>query len=523
MNKGIRKKYLLAGGLLVLMLSVLVAYSNVYSNSFLYDDEFLIQKNQLLRNWDSFFKIFQTSSEGGAGGASSFYRPMQTVLYFIIYQIFGLSTFGFHLLNVTLHALNVCLVFFLLKKLKVSELVSFSTALIWGLLPLHVEAVTYQSATADPLHASFVLGGLIFFLISIDRNISIVMSRVNQTASLLMFVFALLSKESAIVFPALAVVCLFSRAGKERWNFRTYFKTIPLWIAAALYLIARSTILNFNHSFQFYKTSNIYTEHISYRIYTFFATLPNYLKLLILPVDLHMDRKTSVYTALGEPIVLIGFFMSLAVLGFVFWSRGRRKEVLFWGLVWFCVAHFPHTGILLPVNSFFLEHWLYLPSIGLFCGTFSLLQSRQRLLFFLCSVLPVYYGVLTFQQNEIWKTPVSFYENILKFNPTAERALNNVAMAYSDLSNYSKAIEFYNKAISVSDSYAQTRHNLGLALLKTGNAPEAIVNFERAIEINPDFYHSYGILYKYYQQSGSQEKADYYLKKYEETVKKFQL
>ncbi|MGZ3773974.1 MAG: tetratricopeptide repeat protein [Pseudobdellovibrionaceae bacterium] len=521
MNKN--KWLFLCGVFFVLVSAVFIAYSNVYSNSFLYDDEFLIQKNQLIRSWDAFFKIFQTSSEGGAGGVSSFYRPLQTITYLLVYQLFGLSTFGFHLLNVTLHALNVCMVFLVLKRLRVSDLVSFSTSLIWGLLPLHVEAVTYQSATADPLHTFFILSGLFILLKSQISDESYLSQVINLALSSLMFLLALLSKESAIVFPALAVICIFCVSDKERWKFRSYLKTLPFWIIAVFYFIARFTILNFNQTFHFYKTANIYTENILYRIFTFFATLPNYLKLMAFPFDLHMDREFSVYTTLTEPVVCLGAVILASVIIFMIWSRGQHQKILFVGLAWFFAAYFPSTGILLPVNSFFLEHWLYLPCIGLFCGMLSLFQKHKRSLILFTVGVSVYYGLRTYQQNTIWENPISFYGNILKYNPNAERALNNIAMAYTDLHDYQKAIGFYNRAISVSDSYAQTRHNLGLALLNIGNISEAIKNFERAITINPDFYYSYELLYQIYQRSGDQEKAADYLKKYDMTVKKFLL
>src|SRR5690242_11580071 len=89
--------------LLTLLLAVLAAYANVYGNGFLLDDEFLLQKNRFVADAEYFWRIFASSSTMGAGGTDSFYRPMQTLAYFVVVQLFGLSIPALHFLNVSLH------------------------------------------------------------------------------------------------------------------------------------------------------------------------------------------------------------------------------------------------------------------------------------------------------------------------------------------------------------------------------------------------------------------------------------
>src|SRR5271154_2856454 len=105
----------------VLVLAVFAVYGNVYENAFLYDDESLILKNIFLRSWHSIGAIFSTSITAGANIPGGFYRPLQILLYLIIYQFAGLSTPAFHLLNIGLHAANVCLVYLLGRKLRFSR------------------------------------------------------------------------------------------------------------------------------------------------------------------------------------------------------------------------------------------------------------------------------------------------------------------------------------------------------------------------------------------------------------------
>src|SRR5262249_23174455 len=127
-------------------------------------DEYLILKNEFLRSWSHLGDIFTHTATAGAHRAGLFYRPLQNLLYFIVYQVNGADTFGFHLLNVMLHAANTCLVYALGRKTGFNPMAVFLAALVWAMHPLWTEAVTYMSATADTLAAVFCLAGLIALL-----------------------------------------------------------------------------------------------------------------------------------------------------------------------------------------------------------------------------------------------------------------------------------------------------------------------------------------------------------------------
>jgi tetratricopeptide (TPR) repeat protein len=334
---------------------------------------------------------------------------------------------------------------------------------------------------------------------------------------------ALLSKETAIVFPALAVACLFLlRSG--RWNWRSYTVTGPLWAMAGLYLLARKTVLNFDNTFQFYKTANIYTEHILYRFFTFLATLPSYFGLLLWPQHLHMDREFPVFVDMASLAVLLGAALLAAGVAALWWERRSTRPIVSFAVLWFLAAHVPHSGVLLPVNSMFLEHWLYLPSVGFFLSfgeTATTWSLGRRIAFPLALAIAAIFGVVTFRQNRIWRTPVSFYSNILKYETKVARVHNNLAMAFSDEGDNDGAIVEYEKAIEISDTYPQSHHNLGLALIRKGDVDGAIRHLKRALELDPDFYYSSGILAQIYHQMGNDPQADEYSRRYVESIQKF--
>ena len=146
---------------LLLVIAVLLAYGNVFDNEFLYDDESLILKNSFIQNWHHIGSIFSTSITAGANIPGGFYRPLQIFIYLIVHQLFGLSHFAYHALNVGFHAANACLVYALGRRLRFRKLAIFLGALLWALHPVHVEVIAYASGLGDPLYVFFCLIGLI--------------------------------------------------------------------------------------------------------------------------------------------------------------------------------------------------------------------------------------------------------------------------------------------------------------------------------------------------------------------------
>ena len=505
---------------LLLIFAVFAAYSNVYDNGFLFDDDLLITLNHYLRSWDTFGNLFTASTTEGARISGGFYRPMQNILYFIVFQLGDETKIGFHLLNVLIHTGNACLGYALGRRLGFKPIAVFLSMLVWAMHPLHTEAVTYMSATADPLFVFFCLAGLVIAAPDFTMR--------KILFSIPFFALALLSKESAIVFPGLMVCCIYL-VSTERLKPKTYLRTWPLWVIAITYAIWRSTASGFDgpqtyaRLFQMRDFYNLkmYAENPSWRVFTFLATLPSYLKLLVWPVGLHLERSFTIYAdGVAWPVAAGLLMLGLAVAQII-WGKGRRGLALSWGLLWFGAAHFPDTGLLIAMNSLFLEHWMYLPTIGLFMGTGQTITTwleqkatptYQRAAVGLTLVVALALAARTYDQNAVWHDPVTFYSNIFKYGEVTARAHNNLALAYMDEHNEQKAIEEFEKAISISDSYAETHYNLALELLNLPNQkehmPEIIQHLNRSLEIDPNFYRSYDALAKIYAFTGDPEKAE---------------
>lgn len=391
--------------------------------------------------------------------------------------------------------------------------------------------MTYISGTADPLAALFCLTGLIALFPDFTPK------RFWHAAPFMLL--ALFSKEGAAAFPLLAIACLYYVSPK-RFNPKTYLPTWPLWIIAMAFIYWRSTAPGFDgpQSYdrlyklhEFYNLS-LYAAHPVMRLYTFFATLPAYLELLLSPHDLHMERSFDVFVGPWSWMVFAGAAMFIASFLTVVCAKKEAKPLGF-GLLWFFAAHAPDTGLLIPMNSLFLEHWMYMPSMGLFLGLgqsihLVLKEGGQKNLQKIAAVAALTgalaFGALTVMQNTLWRDEVTFYTYLFKFGVGSARTHNNLANAYLGAGEYEKAIAEYHKALDLGDTYPEIHHNLGIALLhlpdQQAHMQEAIAQFKRATEMDQNFFRSYGMLAMIYDFLGDKDKAAYYKEKSEAAQKK---
>ncbi len=165
-------------------------YLGTLNHSFVFDDVTLISQNPQVINLE-WSKIL--SREG--------YRPIRTLTYAVNYALGGDDPFGHHLLNLLLHAFNAVLVYRLFWSWTESNILAVSGALFFGLHPTQTAAVAYVSGRKDLLATFFILLGCLAYTVYRKKS-----RRYQAAASLLFFTLAILSKEVAIVFPALLLL-----------------------------------------------------------------------------------------------------------------------------------------------------------------------------------------------------------------------------------------------------------------------------------------------------------------------------
>lgn len=508
---------------LALILAVCLAYANIYDNVFVFDDDLIIKMNDYLHDWKHIGELLTGSTTSGAHIEGGFYRPVQLLLFLVIYQLGGGSVLGYHLLNISLHAANTCLMHRLGIKLKFAPTGVFLASLIWGLHPLHTEAITYISGTADPLYLCFTLLGITYLIPDFSLR--------KCLMAVPLLILALLSKETAAIFPLLVTVCMIY-VMPDRRDYRVYLRAWPLWVVTIGYSFWRMHAPHFDgpqsyealNKLTTYAPLRMYIEHPIYRTYTFLATLPSYAVLLAWPEGLHMERNFPLYGQFVTLPVITGFAMLIFALLHVGvcalypQSKPSRGAAMGWGILWFGAAHAPDSGILWPMNSLFLEHWMYVPTVGLFLAiaqTVSLFV-RPRYAAVACSVTALVFatamGIKTFAQNQIWHDVPSFYGNILLHNNSSARAHNNMGLYYGTHGNLSAAIDQYKQGVAIADIYPEIHYNLAVSMMMLPDAKEhrseAIAHLRHTVTIAPSFYRAWQVLAALYTEDGNTQEAE---------------
>ncbi len=485
-------------------------YANSLNGKFIWDDRYLIKDNTYIKDFSNIKKIFTQGIGAGAGIESSSYRPIQMITYIINYSLWRLDVQGYHLTNVLLHIMAALSIFWLTFILFGNRFISLFTSALFVVHPIHTEAVSYISGRADSLAALFMLLSFILYIKYLDKKNTLL-----YIFTLLAYTLALLSRENSLILPALLLLYHYDYSaspaeggqGGSAFGGRKKFKIkefLPVLVIGFVYILLRLTILKapLPH------TSGATT--LFQRMPGFFVAITNYIRLLFLPFNLHMEYGDRLF-GLADPRALLGII--IAGLSLIYAFRIRKSNALiFFGVLWFFLTLVVQSN-LYPTAAYMAEHWLYLPSIGFFLilanGFKAIQKSRTglNLSYFFIIILLVFYSYLTIRQNNYWREPIAFYKRTLEYAPDSPRVYNDLGIAYHDMGRYREAIAPFEKAVKLKPDYVMAYINLGKLYNSVGKRGEAITVLKQAIEIDPTCAGAYNNLGMAYDNIAEREEA----------------
>lgn len=498
----------------VFILFLIIGFA-IYANSFVvpffWDDNDNVVNNVYVKSWQYLPKYFSENLIAGAGLLSNYWRPLLLINYSLDYHFFGLNKYWWHFENVLLHILNAFLIFLLLHHLIKKRWLAFLVALIFLIHPVQTEAITMITARADPLSLFFILLASLGY--AKDKY---------PIGRVFAFGLGLLTKETAIILPALLIlmeICF----PKEGRTFKSVaLKISPFLLLAGVYFFGRLTVLNFNNTLNFYNDSSLFATSIGVRILSFLKVLSIYYGLLIFPHNLRMERFFEPVTA-TSPFLIFILIISLGLIAFSLWRYKANRLYLF-GIGWFFIALAPTSNILIPINRIIYEHWLYIPIIGFFIFLIAFLEEAlnffsknyRYILAGLAAGYAIFLGIVTIDRNRDWRDPVIFFNNVLKYNEKSLLAWNNLGMAYADKNEFKKTKYAYERAIALDEKNesAPPHHNLGNLYKSVRMFNEAIAEYEKAIAIDKNFYFSYNALFDLYLKTKNQEEYNKLLERF---------
>jgi tetratricopeptide (TPR) repeat protein len=345
-------------------------------------------------------------------------------------------------------------------------------ALLFAVHPVLTETVDYTSARSALLAAACVVWAFLAHLHAMGTRAPAARTGL-VLLSLLLFALGLLSKEIAIVFPALLLWAAWM-------NGRGYVAALPALGVAALYLLLRrellgAAVLDFAARAQAIAASDPGSggaRTIVDNLFTQARVVGAYVALFLWPRDLCVHRHVRESHTPFEPGVLLGLLV-VAALAVTALRLRRRLPGAGVGLAWFLVALAPESS-LIPLNQVMNEHRLYLPGVGLALAFAAVV--RPRLVRPRPWTKPALAGAfvlllaLTLKRNEDWRDPLRLWSSAVRVSPESEGSWNSLGVYLRVGQRHDEAVAAFRKAHELNPHSWSPPFNMGTLHLDRGRA-----------------------------------------------------
>jgi tetratricopeptide (TPR) repeat protein len=476
-------------------------YLPTLSYQFVWDDQMQIVTNPLVLSWTMVPRALESNLWFQIVATGNFYRPFFIIWSILAHSLFAFDPRGWHFLNILLHVAATVLVFVLLQELRAGYWTAVLAALFFGIHPVHVETAAWISAGADSLVTILVV--LTFLAYLRFRNQPKGRGAVWLALSLLCFACALLTKEMAVIFPAMLFVYewLVPR-GPEMAGIASKLRAgaltvLPYGLLDLAYLLQRHHVLHSTLAQQ----SNMQT--LSDQFLTLpatISTLPlvvmDYLRYLLYPFGLTGFYFVHPVYSFANAGFLLPFACLIALAGGVWYWSQREKEPLiaFFGL-WLVIVLSP--ALYLPVfkiGDFVRDRYMYLPSIGFVFLLAEALRLAWRsakgpaLTFLLVAAISAFFlaGVTTQEGN--WASDLLVFYRGYTLYPENTTAAQYLGATLNRENQPSKAEPLLREAIQADPRDPYGHFTLALVETALGQQQQAEKELSTAYALAPQYY-----------------------------------
>ncbi|MBI5376451.1 MAG: tetratricopeptide repeat protein [Candidatus Schekmanbacteria bacterium] len=497
-----KKKYLI---LAAVAFVAVVAYFNSLNVPFIWDDENLVLFNYYLHNPFSFKDYFISNAIPQ--------RPVSVLIFVFDYQLYGVYPEGYHITQILLHAFVSVMVSYLAFSFCKDNLFALLSGLLFAIHPVHTEAVDLLLGRSDIVVTLFLLLSFLCYRSFLQLDYSD-KGKQYYALSVILFILALFSKETAVIFPIVLLSFCYLQ-NNEDW--RCLFKRsriVPFLICTACYLLFWFTIA-FSNSvlfdvrrtpFQIKPYGGSFLKNYLLQVETF----GRYLELLLFPVNLRVWYEP--YLAINPfsyivSLILIGGFVTLIIF--------TKDRMLKFFSLWILLGILPVLNIIPIPGSMIAERWIYFASVGcalffarLLSPAFSKFQKNiTRLsekektepqvwdfnsllkrygIMFAVLIVCLLFIILTITRNNVYKSEISFYDDLIHKEPKAAILSVNYAMALIKKGNAQKGAVLLENYISKGNRkfLDQAYSHLGIAYERLGKRDLALKCYEEAVRIN---------------------------------------
>ncbi|HAO92992.1 MAG: hypothetical protein A2X99_06960 [Deltaproteobacteria bacterium GWB2_55_19] len=422
---------------IAIALAVVALYGRTVSFDFIpsWDDKEYVVENILIQSLSmgNLKRVFTETY-------FSNYAPLHLLSYSVDFVVWGLNPAGYHLTNVVLHLLNVCLLFVLLSRLLNDRTVALMAALLFAVHPINVENVAWVSERKTLLTAFFSFLSILSYLSFRDNG-----RPLHYAFSFVFFLLALLSKPLTVTLP-LALVSYEFFIKKER---RGWLKPVPLFLLSAL----GAGVAFWAHlSHKSIEGGSLSLDVLFGTVYpTMVPVYWKYIRLILWPFGLSGFYDTTLFGSFLEPTVALSLAGWIALTIAVLWQGTGQTR--FWYL-WFWIWLMPVANII-PIPVYYADRYMYIPATAVFVLFGSVLSyirkspGAQKAVYAAFAVSFLFYGSIAFERTGVWRNELSFWQDTALKSPGQDKAQLNLGYAYEMAGRLEEAEKAYEAALRI--------------------------------------------------------------------------
>ncbi len=484
---------------LALVLTAAV-YLRCVGNAFVYDDRDMILLNRFIGDWAMVWKSFISDSwwflSPNHLPRGAYYRPLQDVWLWLNYHLFGFAPPGWHLAMIAIHLAAVWLVFEIARDLSSHRWTPALAAALFGLMPVHAQAVVWPTAIPLSMSAAFELAA---FLCFIRRG----RSRGRTMWALAFYALALLSHESAVAFPLILVAYLLILApdrnaepaagarklSRER-TIDAALATWPFFAALAGYLVLRLCVLGFISR---HHASNPMT--FAQVLMTLPSAIAMYLRLLVEPWSAGPDHPLEIVSSMLSrdfylPAALVAAVALAAVLAL---GKAPHRRLYVFCAAWMVLGLAPVLNLReFPPLNMVQDRYLYLSSAAwclmladIAVALFERAQFGVTALAAGGAIVAAVYAGFLFHIESFWHDDFALFSTCVAMSPNSSLCHDHLALALTQRGDLKNAEHEFLIAEEIAPDDGENLYNLGLVHAQMGRTAEALGDLRRALVVMP--------------------------------------
>ncbi len=478
---------------LLLFVASLALYNPVRGYPFTnYDDSRYLADNAHVKNglnWEAVKWAFTSYDESN-------WHPVTWLSHMLDCQLFKLNPSGHHYMNVLFHALNVVLLFWVLRRSTSYVGRSLMVAALFAVHPINVESVVWVSERKNLLSICFFLIALGAYRWYASKPR---LSRYAVVAGL--FALGLMAKAQVITLPFLLLLWDYwplhrmdkaasQPAGIKAMGFPE--KKAVSWLVLEKVPLLGMSLVDAILTLRAQRAAGAITSFakspLPVRLENAVVSYARYLGKAVWPSHLSLMYPYSPASLKPSHVILASLLLLVTTAVVV----AKKRPYCIVGWFWFLGTLVPMIGLIQIGVQAMADRYAYLSFIGLFLaicwGTADFAEHRHlsKGLTAICVVVLAGLAMATHKQIGYWQSDLALWSHaaaVTSNNYVAEDGIGNSLLEQGDLEG---AIPHFRRATAIRPTDPLSNINIAFYQLNHGDLAGALAQYKKALEFTQD-------------------------------------